>query len=189
MIHGFTGDENSMWVFARRISSSYLILAPRAPYSTQPFGYSWRPPQAEIEFGRPSLNMLQPSAESLIKLVDEYAASLKIEAQEIDIMGFSQGGAMVTVLGMLYPNLIRKMGVLAGFVPSGLDEYIAKKSLSGKNIFMFHGTQDETISFDRAEASVKLLEQAGADVKFVTEEVGHKLGANGLRALEQYFTD
>lgn len=189
MIHGFTGDENSMWVFARRLSSAYWMIAPRAPYTAEPFGFSWRPPQTEVEFGRPSLDMLQASAGALIQLVDEYSASLKIEAHDFDIIGFSQGAAMVNVLGMLYPNRIRKMGVLAGFVPSGLDEYVAKKTLDGKNIFVFHGAKDETISVDRAHASVDLLKQAGANVNFVEEEVGHKLGPNGLRALEEYFAD
>ena len=189
MIHGFTGDENSMWVFARRLSAPYWMIAPRAPHPTQPFGFSWRPPHAEMTFGCPSLDLLYPSAEALIKLIDEYSASLKIEAQEIDLMGFSQGGAMVNVLGFLYPNRIRKMAVLAGFVPSGLDEYIEKKTLTEKNIFVFHGKQDEMITIDRARTSVELLKQAGANVNFVEEEVGHKLGVNGLRALEEYFAD
>ena len=45
MIHGWTGDENSMWVFARRFSEQYWIIAPRAPHPADPQGFSWRPPQ------------------------------------------------------------------------------------------------------------------------------------------------
>lgn len=189
MIHGITGDENSMWVFGRKFSTSYLILAPRAPFSAQPAGYSWRDVEKstlQTDFGFPTLHALQSSADDLIRLVDEYTASLKIEAHQFDIVGFSQGGAMVSVLSLLYPNRINKMGILAAFVPAGLDEYIAKKSLSGKNVFVAHGTKDETIAIERAYASVELLKQAGAQVNFVQDEVGHKLGANGMKALEEY---
>ena len=189
MIHGITGDENSMWVFGQKFSTSYLILAPRAPYPAQPAGYSWREVNSQTpqsDFGRPSLEMLLPSAESVIQLVDEYTASIKIEAPQFDIVGFSQGAAMVNVIGFVHPERIRKMAVLAGFVPSGLDNYIAKKALAGKNVFVAHGTKDETVPVDRAHASVQLMEQAGANVKFVQDETGHKLGPNGMRELEEY---
>ncbi len=78
------------------------------------------------------------------------------------------------------------MGVLAGFVPSGLDDVIAQKPLSNKKVFVAHGTKDETVKIERAHEAVKLFEQAGADVKFVEDEVGHKLGSNGMKALEEF---
>ncbi|MBK7320737.1 hypothetical protein [Candidatus Villigracilis affinis] len=188
MLHGFTGDENSMWVFTRRISTNYHLIAPRAPHPTDPSGFSWRPSQA-LTFGRPSLEMLQPAAEALIRLIDEYSASVKLDALQFDLMGFSQGAAMTNVVGMLYPHRVRKMGVLAGFMPSGLDEKIEQKVLAGKNIFVAHGTQDQMIPIDRARASIELLEQAGARVIYCEDEVGHKLSANCLGALENYLND
>lgn len=188
MIHGWTGDENSMWVFARRFSSDHWMIAPRAPHAAQPQGFSWRPPQNQT-FGRPSLEMLLPAAEGLIRLVDEYAASVKIDAAQFDVIGFSQGAAMTNVLGLLYPERVRKMGVLAGFVPSGLDDYIAKQTLTGKKIFVAHGTLDEMIPIDRARASMQLLEQAGATISYCEAEVGHKVSADCLRALESYLSD
>jgi len=189
MIHGITGDENSMWVFGRKFSTSYLIIAPRAPFPAQPFGYSWRDlskHSLQTDFGKPALHMLESSAEALIRLMDEYTASLKIEAHQFDVVGFSQGAAMVSIVGLMYPNRIRKMGVLAGFVPSGLEDVIAQKPLADKKVFVAHGTKDETVTVDRAHEAVKLFEQAGAEVTFVEDEVGHKLGSNGMKALEEF---
>ena len=122
LIHGWTGDENSMWVFARGISSDYWMIAPRAPHAlrAESSGFSWRPPQPET-FGRPSLEALRPAADGLIRLIDEYSASVKVDALQFDLMGFSQGAAMVNLMGMLYPHRFRKMAVLAGFVPSVLE--------------------------------------------------------------------
>ena len=185
MIHGWTGDENSMWVFTRGIPSDYWIIAPRAPHAAESKGFSWRPPQP-LTFGRPSLEMLLPAAEGLIQLIDEYAASVKVEARQFDLMGFSQGGAMVNVVGLLYPQRIRKMGVLAGFLPSGLEDEIEKKPLAGKHVFVAHGTQDEMVPVDRARASMQELERAGAQITYCEDEVGHKLSSNCLRALESY---
>ena len=195
MIHGLTGDENSMWVFARRFSADYWIIAPRAPYRANPQGFSWRPNPLTIEEAqlnlhkRPGLDVLKSSAEMLIKLIDEYSASVKVEAGHFDAIGFSQGAAMVNLVAMLYPHRVRKMGVLAGFVPSGLEELISQRPLAGKNIFVAHGTQDNMVPIDRARASIELLEQAGAQVIYCEDEVGHKVSSTCMRALESYLQD
>ncbi len=185
MLHGFTGDENSMWVFARDLPSHYWIVAPRAPHITEPSGYSWRPLHS-IDFGRPSLEQLRPAAEALIKLVDAYQLSAGIDASVFDVMGFSQGAAMSNLLVFLYPERIRKTGILAGFVPSGLDELVAKRPLAGKPFFVAHGTKDETVPVDRARASIEILQQAGAQVTYCEDEVGHKISLTCLRALKDF---
>ena len=188
MIHGLTGDENSMWVFARDLPKNYWMIAPRAPHPAEPFGYSWRTLQPET-FGRPSFEQLLPAAEALIRLVDEYQASAGIESSTIDVMGFSQGAAMSSVLAFLYPQRIRKIGILAGFVPSGVEAYLPNRPLAGKKIFVAHGTKDETVPVDRARASMQTLEQAGAEITYCEDEVGHKVSLNCVRALRAYLED
>jgi phospholipase/carboxylesterase len=188
LLHGWTGDENSMWVFTRGLSSTYWMVAPRAPHVADPSGFSWRPMQVS-SFGWPNLDMLLPAADGLLKLIDDYSASVGLDGQQFDVMGFSQGAAMVNVMGMRHPHRIRKMGVLAGFVPAGLEELILQKPLAGKKVFVAHGTQDQMIPLDRARASIALLEQAGAQVIYCEDEVGHKLSLNCLHGLEQYLKD
>ncbi|MBI5351590.1 MAG: hypothetical protein HZB50_03020 [Chloroflexi bacterium] len=188
LIHGWTGDENSMWVFARGLSPDYWIIAPRAPYPANPSGFSWRPHQSET-YGRPSLEALRPSADGLMRLIDEYSASVKVDALQFDLAGFSQGAAMVNLVGMLYPHRVRKMGVLAGFVPSGLEDLMAQRPLAGKHVFVAHGTQDEMVPVDRARASINLLEQAGSHVTYCEDEVGHKVSRACMSALENYLKD
>jgi phospholipase/carboxylesterase len=193
MLHGYTGDENSMWVFAKDLPAHYWMIAPRAPHPSGMTGYSWRPPQAGT-FGRPSLESLLPAAEALIRLVDEVQASVGIEAspgrdQRFDVMGFSQGAAMSNVLAFLYPERVRKIGILAGFVPGGLEEYAAKRPLEGRPVFVTHGTKDEMVPIDRARASIEILEQAGAKIIYCEDDVGHKVSLNCLRALRSYLED
>jgi len=188
LIHGFSGDENSMWVFTRGLSKDYWMIAPRAPHASEQGGYSWR--SAPLQPGSlPGFEKLASSAEALIKLIDEYAASVKLEARQFDLMGFSQGAAMVNTIGLLYPDRVNKMGVLAGFVPLGADELIVKKPYAGKKIFVAHGTQDQMVPIEIARASIRLLEDAGAKVAYCEDEVGHKLSMKCLHALEGYLQD
>jgi phospholipase/carboxylesterase len=188
LIHGHTGDENVMWVFARNLSADYWMVAPRAPHPSQreEGGYSWRLPSDEPEKHSRS-EELRDSAHALIRLVDEYAASKGRDVRTFDVMGFSQGAAMSSLLALLYPQRIRKVGMLAGFVPSGLEELISQRPLEGKPVFVAHGTRDETVTIESARASMEILEQAGAQITFCEDDVGHKVSASCLRALKDFF--
>lgn len=188
LIHGLTGDENSMWVFARELPANYWIVAPRAPYIADAGGYSWRSSQ----FGNldePGLDWFRQNAEVLIHLADSYSASVGVDSSVFDVMGFSQGAGMCNGLAFLYPQRIRKTGILAGFVPKGLEELVTQHPLEGKPFFVAHGTKDETVHVERSRTSVALLEQAGATVTYCEDDVAHKVSMTCLRALKQFLTD
>ena len=175
-----------MWVFVRRFSANYWMVAPRAPFLTQPSGYSWR--MLDGKPGRlPQFEDLRPAATDLVTLVDAYAALNGIDARDFDAIGFSQGAALVNVLALLYPARVRRLGILAGFVPAGADTLIQDRPLEGKPFFVAHGTQDERVNIEDARRSIQLLEQAGARVNYCEDDVGHKVSANCLRALEAFW--
>ena len=186
LIHGLSGDENSMWVFARDLPAHYWMVAPRAPYRALQGGYTWRE-HATSDTGRPSFEELQSSAQALTGLLDRYQASAGFDAaQPSDVMGFSQGAALSSILAFLYPDRIQKLCILAGFVPSGMEELAAQRPLEGKSVFVAHGTKDETVPVDQARASIKILEQAGAQVTYCEDEVGHKVSLTCLHALRKF---
>jgi predicted esterase len=188
LIHGYTGDENSLWVFARDVSPHYHIVAPRGMHPSGAAGYSWRPVPG-FDLGMPRLDQLRPAADALIRLVDAYQASAGIDVVQFDVMGFSQGGVMANVLAFLYPQRVRKAGILAAFVPDGLDEFVPMRPLEGKPFFVAHGRQDDTVSVERARESIAILEQAGAVVTYCEDDVGHKVSLKCLQALKRFFGD
>ncbi len=189
LLHGWTGDENSMWIFANRLPADLWIAAPRAPHPSKKGGYSWRPQQSahDGDRGLPTLSELRPAVEDLIRMVDEVSSSVGVDASQFDVAGFSQGGALTNALALLYPGRVRKAAVLAGFMPAGADPLLERRVLAGKPFFVAHGTQDEMVLFERARASIELLEKGGAQVTFCEADVGHKLSADCLRGLEAFF--
>jgi phospholipase/carboxylesterase len=95
---------------------------------------------------------------------------------------------MSNMLAFLHPNRIRRVGILAGFIPSGLEEFASQRPLEGKPFFVAHGTRDDMVPIDRARASIEILEQAGAQVTYCEDEVGHKVSLPCLRALREFMT-
>ena len=186
MLHGWTGDENSMWIFTRKFPEDMWIAAPRAPHAAEGGGYSWRALHPGT-WGLPTLSDLKPAADSLIRLVDDVSVSIGVDATQFDVAGFSQGGALVNVLALLYPQRIRKVAVLAGFMPAGVDDLLTQRVLNDKPFFVAHGSKDDLVPLERARQAIELLEGAGAQVTFCEAEVGHKVSVDCLRGLETFF--
>ncbi len=184
MLHGWTGDENSMWVFARNFPNDYYIIAPRAPHPAPDTGYSWRAPAPRGSW--PTIDLMRLSVRSLIDLLDAFARAYNLDASTVDVIGFSQGAAMTFTLGLLYPQRVRKMGILAGFAPDGAEEFLQPGSLSEKRAFVAHGSQDQIVPVAQARRVIQFLKNAGADVIYCESEAGHKLSAECLGALEAY---
>lgn len=187
LLHGWTGDENSMSIFTRNLSPEYWILAPRAPNVAMPGGYSWRAPAPRGSW--PTIELFRPAIVKLLDLIDRWSAANQLDGSSFDVAGFSQGGALTFSLGALHPQRVRKMGILAGFAPDGAEQLLTPGLLAGKHIFMAHGTLDEMVPIALAHRTLQLLRDAGALVTYSESEVGHKLSADGLRAFEAYLAD
>lgn len=186
LLHGLTGDENSMWVFARKLSPQYTILAPRALFPASEGGYSWR----EMKSGTwklPSFDDLRPAAESLLAFIDEWSTSVGMDAPQFDLIGFSQGAALSYVVAMLYPGRLRTLAALSGFLPDGAENILSESPLTGKAVFVSHGRQDDMIPMKLARKSVALLKESGVYVAYCESEGGHKVSKECLDEMQAFF--
>ena len=188
MLHGWTGDENSMWYFAGNLPHDYWIIAPRAPYLATPSGYSWRVRKPSDGFP-PRYEDFRPSAVLIADLLDRWGIANSVDTRQVDLMGFSQGGAQTITFALAYPQRVRKVGVLAGFAPIGSDAVAASRPLDQKQVFVTHGTEDELVPIELARQSMNILEQAGAQITYCEANIGHKVSKECLRALHQFFVN
>jgi phospholipase/carboxylesterase len=186
MVHGWTGDENSMWVFAQRMPKDALLIAPRAPYVSKHSdlaGYSWVEERAS---GFSTLEMFEPAVQAFGKLVEQLTAKYsEADFSSFDMVGFSQGSAFSAAYAMRNPSRVGKLAMLAGFLPEQSGD--ALTALAGKPVFIAHGTKDETVPIERARNAREQLGQVGAKVQYCESEIGHKLGANCFSELAAFF--
>ena len=186
MLHGWTGDENSMWYFARTIPEQTAILAPRAPYPAPEGGYTWRSVTPGT-WGYPTVDDLRPAAEAFLGFVDGWAHSLGLDPHPFDLVGFSQGAALSYVITILHPKLVRTLTALSGFMPGGADGLMIPNLLEGKPVFVAHGRQDDMVPVEKAHRSVDLLEKSGALVTYCESDGGHKVSRECLKGMELFF--
>lgn len=183
LLHGWTGDEDVMWVFADKLPKESMILAPRGLYPAPMGGYSWHPHR---DGSWPWIDDFRPAVEALLQvLVPE--SFPEADFTQLRLMGFSQGAALAYTFSLLYPVRVMAIAGLSGFLPDGSEALARNQPLKGKPIFVAHGSQDETVPVGRARQAVEVLEAAGAKVTYCEDDVGHKLSAKCFRALETFF--
>jgi phospholipase/carboxylesterase len=202
LLHGWTGDEDVMWVFASRLPAHYLMIAPRGLYDSKLGGYGWYPdsrrdwPEVD-DFNKPVEEMVgfldnikglaeKRKADSEEQLQSWQALS-KGDFSKVSLVGFSQGAALSYIFSLMLPQRVNVLAGLAGFMPENAESLVEKRPLEGKDIFITHGSRDDIVPVERARNAVDLLERAGARVTYCEEEVGHKLSAPCFNALKKFF--
>lgn len=183
LLHGLTGDENSMSIFVQRMPKEFTLIAPRGIYRSRLGGYSW---QASESNGWPSISDFQRSIETLFSLIvpQNFPGT---DLDSIHLLGFSQGAALAYSMAIVSPEKIGRVAGISGFMPEDIDDLLATRPLEGKEIFVAHGKLDAMVPIEKAREVVEKLKRGGAEVGYCEEEVGHKLSASCFRGIEIFF--
>lgn len=183
LLHGFTGDENSMWVFTHKLPANSLIVAPRGLYSVRSGGYSWLPPSSD-PLGW--IDDYQSAMEAIMELMTpENIPGLILTP--IYVAGFSQGAALTYSIALTRPQRVKALAGLAGFMPQGGEALARNQPLAGKAAFIAHGTLDEIVPVERARKAVEILKLSGADVAYCEDDVTHKMSAECFKDFAAFF--
>jgi phospholipase/carboxylesterase len=185
LLHGWRGDEDSMWLFSRNLPLNFCILAPRAPYADPEGGYSWRKIKPGT-WGVASLEDFHPAIDGLVNFVDDWAVSVGMNIKTMDIMGFSQGAAVAYGLTLLHPQRVHRLVALSSFVPEGSERYLDPLKLSGKPVFIAHGRLDDLIPVERARVAATLFKGVGAQVTYCESDAGHKVSRECIKGLQAF---
>jgi phospholipase/carboxylesterase len=124
------------------------------------------------------------------QLVDELIArevARGIPAERIVLAGFSQGCAMSLLAGLRQPQRLAGIAGLSGYLPLA-EQTLAERSAANQAtpIFLAHGTHDEMIVLQRAEASRDALQAMGYAVEWHEYPMGHSVCMEEIRDLETF---
>jgi phospholipase/carboxylesterase len=183
MLHGWTGDEEAMWIFAPRLPKYAVLIAPRGLYEASPGGFSWYRDEAR---GWPRVEDFSEVVDRLLELLNP-AVFPQANFDALHLVGFSQGAAAAYAFTLMVPERVSSVSGLAGFMPVGASIYVSVKRLKGLPAFVTHGTRDELVPVERGREAARMLEEAGALVTYCEDDVGHKLSATCFRGLENFY--
>lgn len=126
VMHGFGAHEGDLAPLVDHLPQRFAAACIRAPLpiDNMPGGYAWFP--ITLDAGKPNVAQADSAVEAVMTWLDSHTEST--QPGPIVLLGFSQGGAMVTHLLRHYPNRFAAGVVLSGFTVPGVmsgDEELA----------------------------------------------------------------
>ena len=108
---------------------------------------------------------------------------------KIVLAGFSQGGAIVLQTALRYPERLAGVLALSTYLP--LAQHLANEAAAANRevpILMAHGTYDDIIPLDRAQASRRHLERLGYRIEWHEYPMSHSVCAAEVADIAAFLT-
>ena len=134
-------------------------------------------------------DVIKPGVEQINKLINEQINS-GIEAKNIFLIGFSQGGSVALATGL---SLNRKIAGIAGLSTFFPKPDTNNMPLTEQNqttpIFLAHGTADQVLQFALGEATKRGLEENNFNISWHSYDMGHEVIAQEVQDLQMWIDD
>ena len=180
LIHGRGADAGDLEPLLSILDPDRRLLGvfPRGPLSLPPGGRHW---YIVREIGFPDRDTFLPTFAELSEHVDGVLAEHELDWDRTAVGGFSQGAVMSYALG-LGEGRPRPATILAfsGFIPAVEGLHLDLGSRAGLPVSIAHGSLDPVIGVEFGRQARGLLEEAGLDVDYREDPVGHTITPGGL---------
>ncbi len=196
MLHGYGQSGAKMQHLAEQLKPLFpntIFYFPNAPERAPYRGYQWFSlPILNIEniTEKDYQNMMSGALESveLVEdMIEEIHKKQNIAYENISVAGFSQGGMMAVLTGLLSPNRLPKVVSLSG-VPIIFTEDFKADMVSNKpQILLVQGTNDRVVPPESLNMSQKTLQQLGITPQLVEMRgLGHQIDGAVLQKMADF---
>ncbi|MEZ4779458.1 MAG: alpha/beta fold hydrolase [Flavobacteriaceae bacterium] len=188
MLHGYGSDENDLFSFASELPKEYAIISLKAPHTLIPYGNAWYHIYFDAPQGKWSdETQAIESRELIIKVIDEIISVYPIDKNNITLLGFSQGTILSFAVALSYPEKIKNVIGLSGYINKDiLKEGYTKNNFNGLNVYSSHGSVDQVIPVDWARNTKPLLQSLHINCHYSEYPVGHGVSPQNFQELKEW---
>ena len=175
LLHGYGSNEADLFSFAEELPENYYIISARAPYDMQYGSYAWYAINFDADQNKFSDNEQAKTSRDLIAtFIDELIQTYPIDANNVSLIGFSQGSILSYAVALSYPEKVQKVVAMSGYLNLDIvaEDYL-KNSFNNLKIFASHGTVDQVIPVEWARKTPAILENLGIAITYKEYPVGH----------------
>ena len=191
MFHGYGSNEEDLFSFAPELQEEFCIISVRAPYAIEPFGYAWYAINFDAQQGKWSDDdQASASRDKIIYFINEACKTYGLDEHRITLLGFSQGTILSYAVALSYPEKIKNVVALSGYINEGIlkEDYVEKSHASLK-IYASHGQVDQVIPPEWAQRAPKFLENLGIEHVYEEFPVGHGVSPQNFNAFKKWLAD
>jgi phospholipase/carboxylesterase len=188
MMHGYGSDENDLFSFSSELPSEIFIISVRAPYPMQPYGNAWYAINFDEEQGKWNDNdQAKQSRDLIATFIDEAIKLYPIDKNNITLLGFSQGSILSYAVALTYPEKVKNIIALSGYVNKDiLPEDIQKKDYSNLDFYCSHGSVDQVIPVAWARQTAPFLNSLHIKNKYSEFPVGHGVAPQNFHEFKDW---
>ncbi len=188
MLHGFGSDENDLFSFATELPAGYHIISLKAPIPMQPYGNAWYNIYFDNTNGKFSDTEQAINSRDLIaNCIDEIVAKYNVDENNITLLGFSQGTILSFAVALSYPEKVKNIIGLSGYINEDLlKEGYEKNNFNHLNIYSSHGSVDQVIPVDWARRTKPFLQNLKIDCSYSEFPVGHGVAPQNFYEFKEW---
>ncbi|PRP66719.1 alpha/beta hydrolase [Nonlabens agnitus] len=193
LVHGYGSNEQDLFSFAPQMDAGIHIVSVRAPYELPPYGAAWYAIDYTADKGKFSdLNQARQSIQLLKKFVGEVKDRYDVDANSINMLGFSQGAILSMAMALSEPSIFKNVVAMSGYLNEDLVvdmdrlESRFRESELTTNFFISHGTMDQVIPFSWAMQAQPVMERLDVDYVFKQYPMGHGVSPENFHDMKRW---
>ena len=175
LLHGYGSNEEDLFSFATELPDNYYIISAQAPYPLMYGSYGWYAINFDADENKFSdLIQAKSSRDLIVGFIDELISKYAIDAADVTLIGFSQGTILSYAVALSYPEKIRRVVAMSGYLNLEMvaDNY-EKNDFSNLKVFASHGVVDQVIPVDWARKAKPILDTLGIESVYKEYPIGH----------------
>ncbi len=188
MLHGYGSNEEDLFSFATELPEELCIISVRAPYDLQPYGHAWYAINFDEHQGKWSDDeQAKTSRDAIVGFIDEACTSYKLDANNVTLLGFSQGTILSYSVALSFPEKIKNVIALSGYINENIliDGY-KNKDHSNLNFYASHGSLDQVIPVDWARKAPIFLKNLEITHQYEEFPIGHGVAPQNFYSLKNW---
>mgnify|MGYP002713187041 CR=1 FL=1 len=188
LFHGYGSNEEDLFSFAPELPGELMVLSVKAPYNLEPFGHAWYAINFDAEYGKWSDDeQAKESREKIVTFIDEAIKAYNLDEQNITLLGFSQGTILSYAVALSYPEKIKNVVALSGYINERiLTANYTEKNHGNLHIYASHGQVDQVIPLEWAQQAPELLKKLGIDYTFEEFPIGHGVSQQNFYSFKKW---
>jgi len=188
LLHGYGSNEEDLFSFATELPEEYYVISARAPYDLQPYGHAWYAITFDADQNKFSDdNQAIESRDLIARFINEIVSELPIDSENVTLIGFSQGTILSYAVALSYPEKIKRVVALSGYLNEGiLASGYETKDFKNLKMFISHGTQDQVIPVDWARKAPEALKNLGISMTYKEYPIGHGVSPQNFQDLKNW---
>jgi len=189
LLHGYGSDENDLFSFASELPEHYFIISARAPIPMQPYGNAWYAITIDHEGVKTSdTNVAKESRDLIATFITEAIKAYDLDPFNVTLLGFSQGTILSYAVALSYPEKVKNIIGLSGYINEDIINVQSSASYAHLNIYNSHGTVDQVIPIDAARKTPEFLSTLGIESSLSEFPVGHGVHPTNFYELKEWLS-